>query len=188
MAGFEKDETYHVKCTQLPNVPGFELDQLVKCFCPQIEQWRNEQSSAMGDNQRDHVPGGESAARNFLWRVLPMFCLVVLQDGIYWIHDMPNHPISMFINGLLPLWYVLWANEQRNRIAHFEYSERTQQISRLEPASKAAFDHVNERMQAQFHNLEQRDMQREQREMQREQRDHQHLKHPESMRVHVPHW
>jgi hypothetical protein len=98
---------------------------------------------------------------------------VVFQDGIYWINEMPNHPISMFIKGLLPLWYVPWANEQRNRIAQLEYSERTQQISRLEPASKAAFDHVNERMQAQFQHLEQRDMQREQREMQREQRDHQ---------------
>jgi hypothetical protein len=38
MAGFEKDETYHVKCTQLPTVPGFALDQLVKKFCPEIEQ------------------------------------------------------------------------------------------------------------------------------------------------------
>jgi hypothetical protein len=177
MAGFEKDEMYHVKRTQLLNVPGFELDQLVKCFCPEIDQWRNEQSSAMGDNERDRVPGGESAAHNFLWRVLPMFCLVVFQDGIYWIQDMPNHPISMFIKGLLPLWYVLWANEQRNRIAQLDYSECTQQISRLEPASKAAFDHVNERMQAQVHQLEQQDMQQdmqqEQCEMQREQRDHQ---------------
>jgi hypothetical protein len=91
MAGFEKDETYHVKHTLLPNVPGFALDQLVKCFCPEIERWQNEQSSAMGDNER--VPGGESAARNFLWRVIPMFCMVVFEDGIYWIHDMPNHPI-----------------------------------------------------------------------------------------------
>jgi hypothetical protein len=64
LAGFEKDETYHVKRTQLPNVPGFALDQLVKCFCPEIEQWGNEQSSAMGDNEHDRVPGGESAARS----------------------------------------------------------------------------------------------------------------------------
>jgi hypothetical protein len=58
-----------------------------------------------------------------------MFCLVVFEDGIYWIHDMPNHPISMFIMGLLPHWYVLWANEQHNRIVQLKYSERTQQIS-----------------------------------------------------------
>jgi hypothetical protein len=68
---------------------------------------------------------------------------------------------------------VLWANEQRNQIAQLEYNECTQQISQLEPASKAAFDHVNERMQAQFHHLEQREMRREQFEMQREQRDNQ---------------
>jgi hypothetical protein len=66
------------------------------------------------DNESDCVPGGESVAHNFLLRVLPMFWLVVFEDGIYWIHYMPNHPISMFIKGLLPHWYVLWANEQRN--------------------------------------------------------------------------
>jgi hypothetical protein len=88
---------------------------------------------------------------------------------------MPNHPISMFIKGLLPHWYVLWANEQRNRIGQLEYNECTQQISRLEPASKAVFDHVNERMQAQFHHLEQQYMQQEQHEMQREQHNNQIL-------------
>jgi hypothetical protein len=101
------------------------------------------------------------------------FCLVVFEDGIYWIHDKPNHPISMFIKGLLPHWSVLWANEQCNRIAQLKYSECTQQISRLEPACKAAIDHVNEQMQAQFHHLEQQDMQQEQHEMQREQCDNQ---------------
>jgi hypothetical protein len=83
------------------------MDQLVKCFSPEIEQWRNEQSSARGDNERDCVSGGESAGRNFLWHIIPMFCMVDFEDGIYWIHETPNHPISMFIKGLLPHWYVL---------------------------------------------------------------------------------
>jgi hypothetical protein len=154
MAGFERDAVYNVRRMTVSLPDGWGVEHITNCFCPQIHEWRNQQSSALGDNEMDAVPGGESAAHNFLWGVIPMFCMVVFQDGIYWIEDMPTHPISMFIKGQLPDWYPQWAQQERDRIRQLQYNERGHLINQLEPPSKAAFDLVHEQMHARFQKLD----------------------------------
>jgi hypothetical protein len=117
----------------------------------------------------DYKPGGESAAHNFLWKLIPMFCMTLFQDGIYWIEEKPTHPISLFLTGLLPGWYTEYARQERDRIAQLDFAERDEHINRLAPQCKAAFDCTNEFMQAKFEQLEERERQREHRERLREQ-------------------
>jgi hypothetical protein len=125
----------------------------------------------MGDNEQDSKPGGQSAARNFLWGVIPMFCWTVFQDGIYWIEDKPEHPISLFIIGCLGEQYRDWAREERDRIAHLEIAEADEQINRLDPQSKAAFDRMHEVINIQFAELKEREREREHHEREREIRE-----------------
>ena len=38
-----------------------------------------------------------SGLKNFIHKTLPFLAKVVLQDGVYWIHDYPNHPVSRLL-------------------------------------------------------------------------------------------
>jgi hypothetical protein len=83
---------------------GFTMNDLVLCFCPEIIRWHTEQCDPdTGDNLADRS-GNESGARNFLHGVVPFFAKALFQDGIYWIHDFPDHEISRFLLARLPPW------------------------------------------------------------------------------------
>jgi hypothetical protein len=47
--------------------------------------------------QDEDTGDGSDAATNFLEETLPYLAEVVVQNGIFWIHDYPNHPISRLL-------------------------------------------------------------------------------------------
>jgi hypothetical protein len=141
-----RDKVYDVPRARLALPDGFTIDSLVFCFCPEYEQWLTEQvDPVMGDNLADKN-GGESGARNFLLGVVPFFCRVLFQDGIYWIRDYPDHEISRFLLSRLPAWYSEWAEVQRGTLNQLTELTRNKQIENLNDASTAAFVSVGHKI------------------------------------------
>ena len=110
MSGHAKDADYFVPRTDiLVSELGMTEDEVTTCIFPLIGMWRDQQASVGGD---DSV-----AARNFLYVALPFLAEVLLQDGIFWIHDFPDHEISTLLltrlDGLKAVNYESWAIEKR---------------------------------------------------------------------------
>lgn len=108
LAGFRKDEAYHVPRTEI-SFEAFGAIDLVKVLFPKIEVWRAQTLSTNGDKSE--------CANNFLNFLLPSISKVLLQDGVFFIHDFPNHIISQYLRSLqLPINYEVWAKTQRARL------------------------------------------------------------------------
>ena len=87
LAGFKRDEEYYpVRCQ-------VELQHSVPWYCskllPGYNDWLRQQASDMGDKTQ--------TCQKFLYHVLPYLVRVVVQDGIYFIVDFPNHPMSHYL-------------------------------------------------------------------------------------------
>ena len=61
-------------------------ENLVKMIFPAIKDWREQQLAHDGEKYE--------AATNFLYETLPNFAKVVVQDGIYWVNEFPEHEVS----------------------------------------------------------------------------------------------
>lgn len=87
MSGFRKDEPYFVPRTKVP------LPHTIDWYCvrllPKLNVWRQQAQSREGDKS--------SCAYKFLYRLLPYFVQVLVQDGIYFIRDFPSHPMSNYL-------------------------------------------------------------------------------------------
>ena len=109
LAGFHKRDIYTVPRTditfeELTNTPIVEL------IFPNINIWKA---------QRDGIDGDKSvAARNFLDELLPFLARVVLQDGIFFMHDFPRHLVSQYLRNLrnTNTTFERWANTQRHKL------------------------------------------------------------------------
>jgi hypothetical protein len=42
------------------------------------------------------------SARNFVYKLLPFLAQVVVQDGVFWIRQWPDHPVSNLLHAQLP--------------------------------------------------------------------------------------
>jgi Centromere DNA-binding protein complex CBF3 subunit, domain 2 len=96
-AGFDKDDrAYRVWRTQFDvdqwvrqvTAPGDDRE-VVDVVFPHYRRWKEQQESEWGDKSE--------AAENFIKKTLPFLAKVVLQDGVYWIHDFPDHPVSRLL-------------------------------------------------------------------------------------------
>jgi hypothetical protein len=103
MAGFSKEEMYFLSrmFLELPN----DREALCHALLPQLETWRNESKRRGGDHSE--------CANNFLYEVIPYLVEVLIQDGIYFIVDFPNHPVSQILKSLPR--YETWAGQARER-------------------------------------------------------------------------
>jgi hypothetical protein len=88
MAGhWKSDLTYFVPRTQLP------LPHTIEWYCarllPKLGEWRQQAASRTGDKS--------TCCQKFLYHILPWFVEVLVQDGIYFTRDFPNHPMSRYL-------------------------------------------------------------------------------------------
>jgi hypothetical protein len=85
MAGAEKGENTHfVPCALLPLQHG--TDWCCKKLLPDLDAWRRQARSRNGDKS--------TCCDKFLNEILPCFVEVLAQDGIYFVKDFPQHPMS----------------------------------------------------------------------------------------------
>ena len=88
MAGFSKSQAYFVPraLLTLPHPIGWYETRIV----PELATWRD---------QAAHPIIGDSSmcATKFLHDLIPYFIEVVVQDGIYFVKDFPNHPFSQVL-------------------------------------------------------------------------------------------
>lgn len=88
MAGFSKDEAYFVPETLLP-LP-YDIHMLEGFLLPNLENWRLQAAAP-------HIGDSSTCAQNFLYVTLPYFTEVLVQDGIFFIRDFPNHPMARYL-------------------------------------------------------------------------------------------
>lgn len=142
----DREKVYDVPRTRISLPSHLTEDQLVRCFCPNYGDWLDQQSDHHhGDNLADRE-GNESAARNFLLGVVPFFCKVLFQDGIYWVDEYPQHTISRFLIRRLPNWYSEWAAQQRLLCREQLRLTRDRQVQHLNDAATAALSTVGNAM------------------------------------------
>ena len=100
-AGFDKDEPWFVPESNLDctaSLAAFERHLL-----PEIDHWRSEAKNQNGDKS--------SCADDFLHQVLPFLVEVVVQCGIYFIKDFPQHPFGELLKQMNG--YEQWARNSR---------------------------------------------------------------------------
>jgi hypothetical protein len=135
MADFKADEDYFVPRTQLEPPFGMSREQLTQVIFPQINDWREQRESPAGD----HGP----AAHNFLYCVLPYLAMIIVQDGIYWIHDYPDHEASrLLLHTMRQGNFVRWAADARQECVRRVNERDITRVADLNLAAQGAFDHV----------------------------------------------
>jgi hypothetical protein len=87
MAGFRRDSPYFVARTllELPNSIEWYCRQLL----PDLATWRQQAASRGGDKS--------TCCHKFLHYILPYLVEVLVQDGVFFIRDFPDHPMSMYL-------------------------------------------------------------------------------------------
>ena len=81
MSGFGKEETYFVSREHI-SIP-WAVEEITRRIFPGIAGWQAQYESPGGDHSL--------AAQNFLLGVLPFEAKVIVQDGVNFIKDFPNH-------------------------------------------------------------------------------------------------
>ena len=118
MAGFQQQSCYSVPRTRVfprdelmqhpfPNaiVPKNALEAATLLIFPRIQEWRAQMCSPHGDKSK--------AAENFLNVTLEFLAVTMIQDGIYWLIDFPNHEATWLLLYAMPTWYPRWAAQAR---------------------------------------------------------------------------
>ena len=87
MAGFKSDEPYDSSRFHIPLAHSTEwyCDRLL----PKYQEWKSQANSRFGDKSQ--------ACQKFLYHIIPYFVRVVVQDGVYFINEFPNHPLSHYL-------------------------------------------------------------------------------------------
>jgi hypothetical protein len=102
MAGFKRTNDYFVPRMQVQLPVEWDVESII---FPHLETWRLQAASPTGDQS--------DAASNFLNKMLLFIVRVIIQDGIFWLRDFPNHEISITLRNVMPAGYEQWATETR---------------------------------------------------------------------------
>jgi hypothetical protein len=70
--------------------------------------------------------------------------MVILQDGIYWLQQFPQHPATILLRHRLGAWYDYWALEKRKEVASLIQNLPLQQVNALNTAAREGFHAVNQ--------------------------------------------
>jgi hypothetical protein len=153
MAGSKKDDVYNVPHSNCLFPQNVMFHDIVKCFIPGIDEWRDQQYSAAGDNDEDKKTRRQAeAARNLPLYLLPLLCERVFKTGIYFIEAYPEHPITLFIKARLREgfggedWYTGWAASERARINQVCLTNEHEQVQKYHPDTKVAFNECKEKI------------------------------------------
>ena len=140
MAGFRKDQEYFVPRSKLSFPDWTNLKDILQRLFPNINRWRAEYSSALGDDSK--------AAANFLNELLPYLAMVIFQDGTYWIHKYPDHEVSILLRQVMPARYERWAVDARREAANMNDMHVECHITEFNAATQQAFMTMNDQMKA----------------------------------------
>lgn len=132
MSGFARDDSFFVPRCDI--VFPDEWGDITKLVFPNIDIWRAQADAPNGDKS--------NAAKNFLYEMLPFLALVVVQDGIFWLRDWPEHPISKFLLTVMPPTYERWAAEKRAEVEQVEVSRSDSAVATLNGAAQASYDRL----------------------------------------------
>lgn len=88
MAGFEMNESYFVPRTEI-GLP-FPIEECMnKILGTDFTRWKEEQACDEGDHS--------DCGQKFFSRLLPYLVEVLVQDGIYFINEFPDHEMSILL-------------------------------------------------------------------------------------------
>lgn len=173
-AGYDKNDinSYNNPRTRL-QLPIIDNDDVLHAIFPKLEQWKAEQRDENGDNRE--------CAEHFVNVVLPFLAMVVIQDGIYWIHDypqsLPSRLLQERMRAVFP-GYIRWAHEARQEIIRQAQSVGQVQVETLNATAQRAFNMMVSKMEVlqEKQSHQQRQQQQEQsiqRQWQQQQQQHQ---------------
>ena len=131
MAGFDIDDPYYLPRMDL-ELPKL-LEVLQDILFPSLQRWKAKQSGIGGDHT--------CAAQNFLYQVVSYMTKVIVQDGIYFIKDFPDHPVSSLLKNKIDS-YETWAASARAEVKARENSVEMENIRDLNEAAQSAFRQV----------------------------------------------
>ena len=136
MAGFKNGEPYHLERGQvvLPHSITMYENML---FGDKFTDWRDEADSEDGDKS--------TCCFSFLNGLLPWLIEVLVQDGAFFIHDYPTHPLSNWLKNSIPN-YENWARETRRLVAIKIAAFGLDRVSALNAASLEAFNTLHRRL------------------------------------------
>jgi hypothetical protein len=87
MAGYKKGEGYFNEVSLLRLPRG--IDYYISCLLPRYGDWLGQRASANGDKSQ--------CCETFLLNVIPYLVQVLIQCGIYLIHEFPYHSMSIYL-------------------------------------------------------------------------------------------
>ena len=119
-------------------------------------------------------------AAHFVNEVLPFLAMVVIQDGVFWIHDYPDSlPSRLLLDRMRTIFpgYATWATAARQDISRQARSVGQVQVDTLNATAQRAFNMMVSKMdvmqQQQAHNQQQQHQQQQQ-QQQHHQQQQQH--------------
>ena len=131
MAGFPKEGRYH--CIRGNILLPLSIQQYERKLLPRLSQYRAQSQGIRGDRS--------SCCDKFLNHIVPWLIQVLIQDGVFFICDFPDHPVSNLlknqING-----YDRWAMHQRRWVHEKEQRVEADRIAALNNAAREAFENL----------------------------------------------
>jgi len=89
MAGFSMGETYFVPRTAI-GLPMNDINACIDAIIgPRFREWETQQKSGGGDKSE--------CGEMFFSRLIPYLVEVLVQDGIYFIKDFKEHPMTALL-------------------------------------------------------------------------------------------
>jgi hypothetical protein len=134
MPGFLGQDEYYVPRTQIEPPLGMSRDDVTCMIFLLQDKFGEQRETPTGD----HGP----EAHTILYCVLPNLAMVVVRDGIYWIHDYPDHKASSLILHIMPPGYTRWAVNAHNDSAHHTNERDVSRVTALNLAAQSGLDHV----------------------------------------------
>ena len=123
LAGFKRDEPYSIPRAKLEPPLGLSWTDLVPLLFPAVERWKQELASEKGDTCR--------ASHRFFKDVLPLFAMVIMQDGVIWTARYPRNSASMLLKTMKFTSYSDGGENQPEEKTYLQYaSEGREAIKR----------------------------------------------------------
>lgn len=155
MACFGEKESWYLTRVSLGvdgDVLPWTVDDAMAAIFPECEQWIG----------KCRTPGAvDEGAEPFLFKVLPFLTLVAIQDGIYWVRDFPQHPVSLLLKQCLR-GYEVWAQVAWRKCVKRTANIKADKIAALDAGTQAAFVCFNRRVDTIDSTLQQHGAQLEQ--------------------------
>ena len=121
----------------IPGRPDITLDDLAHLIFPRLGVWREQVKS---------LPSKwEASSRNFFYGTLPFLTKCIVQDGIHWVTELPDHEVSRLLFSVFgPQNYLDWARSKLEEVARSTESIQGTQVAALNAGAQAALASVKD--------------------------------------------